>query len=299
MKKILKIVSLFLLAAIVIFVLVSMVLLADLRTPEIKNDTESKEQIAYAKSLLQKSIKKQGLDKFSEFSTYEVICSDYWKGFMGGQGNPWGWNTDKMVFRFSVGDFDGQVEVLEGTQKGFVAGIQSWDYYEKKEGAYQTNVEDNGGIMFTSAAYHYFFELGNRLFNAPFIRYAGEAKLRGKDMEKIFVSWGNEATNDYDQYLLWIGKKSGLIEATAFTTRDNPKPAPKFLFGSLQFEDFRKVDGVLIPFKQTAQIGSPSDDTNDFVHQLTIENFEWNKFPVEAIRPFKNLKVVGDDKLVK
>lgn len=297
MKKLRKIL-LALLLIIVAFILSGIFIVADLRTSEIVNNTQSEEHILLAKNLLDQAIKKQGLDSLSKFSTYEVTASDNWKGFMGEMGNPWGWNEDKMALRYSVGDFDGQVEVLEGDKKGFVAGIQSWDYYEKEGNSYQTNVEDDGGKMFTIAAYHYFFELANRLSDAPFIRYAGEDQLKGKVMDRIFVSWGNEATMKYDHYLIWIGKESGLIEATAFSTRDNPKPAPRWLYGSLRFDDFRDVDGVMIPFKQTAGIFDPKEDINEFIHQLTIEKFEWNKFPVSDIRPFKEIKSMGDDKPV-
>lgn len=297
MKKLIKIILSAVALALAGFILTSIFCLADLRTADIKNNTQSEQQIQLARNLLNKAIQKQGLDKVHQYATYEVIAEDNWKGMMGEMGNPWGWNKEKMALRFAIGDFDGQVEVLEGEQKGFVAGIQSWDYYEKKGDTFDSDVEDDGGKMFTLAAYHYFFELGTRLANAPFIRYAGEEQLKGKTMDKLFVSWGNEVTKKYDHYLLWIGKESGLIEATAFTTRDNPKPAPAFMYGSLRFDDFRNVNGVFIPFKQTAQIMSPKDDMNDFIHQLTIEKFEWDNFEVSKIRPLEGLSEIGDYKL--
>lgn len=292
MKKILW----FFAAIFTLFFLVSFLWQADLRITDIKNNTQSPEQIELAKTLLNNTLKKQGMDKLNQFSTYEVIGSDYWKGMMGEMGNPWTWNKDEMTMRFSVGDFDGQVEVLEGDKKGFVAGIQSWNYYEKYEEQLTSKVEENTGIIFTLAAYHYFFELGNRLANAPLIRYAGKDQLKGKEMDKIFVSWGNEVTSAYDHYLLWIGKESGLIEATTFTTRDNPKPAPVFLYGSLRFDDYRNIDGILIPFKQTAQIMNPKDDIEDYIHQLTISKFAWDNFDASELRPFKELQLFGDDK---
>ncbi|MGH1436889.1 MAG: hypothetical protein ACRBG0_20795 [Lewinella sp.] len=296
MRKSIKILSGIVLLFLTVFVLMSIFWVADLRTADIKNNTQGEVQIQFANDLLATAIKKQGLDSIHRFSTYKLIGTDDWKGTMGEMGNPWGWNKDKTAFRFSVNDFDGQVEVLEGAQKGFVAGIQSWDYYEKKGDRYESKVEDDGGKIFTLAAYHYFIELGNRLANAPFIRYAGKGELEGKEMEKVFVSWSNDNTKDTDHYLLWIGKKSGLIEATTFTTRDNPQPAPAFLYGSVRFGDFRNIDGILIPFKQTAQVMTPKDDINDYIHQLTIQEFEWDNFAVSEIRPFSGLAPIGDNK---
>lgn len=292
MKKILW----FFAAIFMLFLLASFFLQADLRTTDVKNNTQSQEKIQLAKTLLNSALKKQGMDKLNQFSTYEVIGSDYWKGMMGEMGNPWAWNKDEMVMRFSVGDFDGQVEVLEGDKKGFVAGIQSWNYYEKSGGQFKSNAEKNTGIIFTLAAFHYFFELGDRLAKAPFIRYAGKGKLKGKEMDKIFVSWGNEVTQSYDHYLLWIGKESGLIEATTFTTRDNPKPVPAFLYGSLRFDDYRNIDGILIPFKQTAQMMNPKDDIEDYIHQLMISKFTWDVFDSSKLSPLEGLQLFGDDK---
>ena len=113
MKKALKIISSLLAIALTIFVLISIYWLADLRTPDIKNNTQSEEKIKHAQALLNDAIKKQGLDKINQFSTYEIIGSDNWKGSMGKMGNPWHWNKDEMAMRFTVGDFDGQVEVLQ------------------------------------------------------------------------------------------------------------------------------------------------------------------------------------------
>lgn len=295
MKKLRKVFIgfLFLILAII---LASIFIVADLRTTEIKENTQSEDKVLYAKNILQKAIEQQGFIRSNSFQTYEIIGRDHWKGAMGSFGNPWSWNNDQMVLRYSLGDFDGQVEVLEGDQKGFIAGIQSWNYYEKKNNELSSKVVENKGVIFILAAFHYFFELGPRLSQAPFIRYAGKGKLKGQGMEKVFVSWGNKVTKDYDQYLLWIGEESKLIEAVTFTTRDNFKPAPAFMYGSLRFDDFREVNGVKIPFLQTAYIGEPKESTKDYIHQLVIDQFSWDQFPVSDIRPFEGLESMGDDK---
>lgn len=273
--------------------------IADLRTSDIKDGTQSEEQIQLAKNLLAESIKKHGFDKISSFSTYEVVVNDHWKGLMGKMGNSWDWTKDDdFAFRFSLGDFDGQLEVLEGEETGFLAGIQSWDYYEKVDGNYQTNIKDDDGKIFNLAAIHYFFELPNRLSsNATLVRYAGEDEIRGVKVDKVFISWKNEATEDYDHYVLWISKESGLIEAVQFTTRE--APAPKFLKSVIQFEDYKNVDGVLIPFKQTVQMGKPNDNTTKYIHQITIKEFSWDSFPKSDIRPLEGIEKVGDDKPYK
>lgn len=272
--------------------------IADLRTTAIKDNTQSETQIKQAKELLIQTVKKHGFDKMGQFSTYEMVGNDHWKGLMGKVGNPWDWNKDEIALRFSVGDFDGQVEVLEGKNAGFVAGIQSWDYYEKVDGNHQTDMKDDDRKIFNLAAIHYFFELPHRLSSkASFVRYAGEDEVRGEQVDKVFISWENEASKDYDHYVLWISKESGLIEAVQFTTRE--APAPKFLKSVIQFEDYRNIDGVFIPFKQSVQMGKPKDKTSKYIHQITISKFEWDKFPISDIRPFSGIKAIGDDKPYK
>ncbi|MBT2163369.1 hypothetical protein [Zobellia barbeyronii] len=284
MKKIFRIILL-VFAILAVFMAISAFVLADLRPDEVKDNNQSKEKIAYAKELLDEAVLKQGLDKLNQFSTYEAIGRDYWPGLMGKVGSPYRWENPKIAFRFKVGNFDSQLEVLEGDEKGYVAGIISNDYYEKQHITYHSEVEDNAGIIFTLGALQYFFELADRLSKAPFIRYVGQDELRGQKIEKVFVSWGNETTKDYDHYVLWIGKESGLVEAATFTTRNNPKPAPNFLYGSMQFEDYRNVNGILVPFVMTAQIGEPKDDTNENVHRVTVESFKWDSFPADKLNP--------------
>lgn len=270
--------------------------IADLRTSEIKEGKQSEAQVQFAKNLLIETVKKHGFDKVNQFSTYEVIVNDHWKGLLGKAGNSWDWKKDDdFALRFSVDDFDGQIEVLEGDKEGFVAGIQSWDYYEKIGDKYETNVEDDDGKIFNLAAIHYFFELSNRLSSkATFIRYAGEDEIRGTKVDKIFVSWKNESTEDYDHYVLWISKKTGLIDAVQFTTRE--APAPQFLSATMQFEDYKNIDGIFIPFKQSVQMGKPNDKTSKYIHQINIKKFEWDAFPISDIRPFSGIESVGDDK---
>ena len=278
-----------------LLIMMSSCKMADLRTTAIKENTQSSEQIELAKNLLAKTIKRHGFDKINQFTTYELIGNDHWKGLLGKMGNPWDWNKDKIALRFSVGDFDGQVEVLEGKKTGFVAGIQSWDYYEKVNGNYKIDVKDDDRKIFNLAAIHYFLELPYRLSSsASFVRYAGEDQIRGVQVDKVFISWSNEATDKYDHYVLWISKESGLIEAAQFTTRE--APAPKFLKSVIHFEDYRNIDGVFIPFVQSVQMGKPKNKTSKYIHRITINEFVWNKFPVSDIRPFPELKSVGDEK---
>lgn len=198
--------------------------------------------------------------------------------------------------RYTIGDFDGQVELLEGKNKGFIGGIQSFDYYEINEGKYDTDVKYDKRLKFGLAAYHYFFEMAARLRDASLIQYVGEETFKGEKMHKIFSSWGTERTRDYDQYVLFIDEKSGLVEGVTHTIRDSYLPGAQPLHSSTRFDDYREIGGVMIPFSTTVQLFDLKDDINKYLHKFTLDSFSWDAVSVESIRPSKSIRAVGDDK---
>ena len=198
--------------------------------------------------------------------------------------------------RYTIGDFDGQVELLEGKNKGFIGGIQSFDYYEINEGKYDTDVKYDKRLKFGLAAYHYFFEMAARLRDATLIQYVGEETFKGEKMHKIFASWGTERTRDYDQYVLFIDEKSGLDEGVTHTIRDSYLPGAQPLHSSTRFDDYREIGGVMIPFSTTVQLFDLKDDINKYLHKFTLDSFSWDAVSVESIRPSKSIRAIGDDK---
>lgn len=270
---------------------------ADLRTSLIKEDPKQYTREVKAVVLVESAINKQGLDKTSKYKTYQITGSDHFKGVLGKIGNVWDWGTERVTMRYALGNFDGQIEVMEGKKKGFIAGLQSWDYYEIEDGLYNTDMKDDKRMRFGLAAYHYFYELGPRLLNAKTLRYMGEDELDGKKVDKVWASWGNENTKDYDQYILWIQKENGMIVAATHTVRENYIPMSGFLYSSTRFDDFRNVDGIMIPFMQTVQVKDPKNDITKYVHQFKIENFEWDAFTMDKLRPNPEIKILGDQKL--
>lgn len=286
---------------------------ADLRPKTMKDAEQASQQDPAARDLLAAAVAKQGLDQVDRFETYEAIGRDDWRGLLGSMGRVWPWKDDLMALRFTLGDFDGQVEALEGKQRGRKAGLQSWDYYEiDAAGNYRTDVKDDKRVVFALGAYHYFFELGPRMLAAPVIHAYPDAELEGRRMHRAFVSWGTERTSDYDQYVVteqWegarlregarcgVGAQSGLIEAVTHTVRDNYLPGAAPLYSSTYFSDFRNVDGVEVPFRHTVKLFHPDgEDEGGYVHQMQLESFTWDAFAPADIRPDADLSPVGDDK---
>ncbi|NER15244.1 hypothetical protein GWK08_17440 [Leptobacterium flavescens] len=270
--------------------------LADLRTAELRsaeNEHISREE--KGKSLLENAVIKHGFDKLAGAETYEVIMKDRWKGFAGKLGNVWPVNNKRIALRFTPLSFDGQIEVLEGRKKGTIWGLQSWQVYKiDKEG--KVLLKNKKRVAFGLAAFHYLFEGPKRLSNAPLIRYTGKGSFNGKDYDKVFVSWSEEPSKEHDQYVVWIEEKSGLVGLIDYTVRDNFLPSPSNIYATLVLDDYRNIDGIVFPFKQTAQLNGPKENPKRFIHQMIVEKLSINTYPRKKLYPIEHLKASGDSK---
>jgi hypothetical protein len=84
----------------------------------------------------------------------------------------------------------------------------------------------------------------------------------------VLASWGTaEPQQRVDQYVLWISRDTGLIDYVAYTVRDMGKR----MAGGMRYEDFRRVDGITMPFRMTA--GKP--DGNDMMHRFQVSSIEF------------------------
>ena len=146
---------------------------------------------------------------------------------------------------------------------------------------------------------HYFFELADRLKNAPIITAMDEKERDGVLYDRVFITWEDlKAHGEHDQYIVGISKDSGLIEYAHYTVRDNYLKVPgyKKFYGSIHFDDFREIDGVLIPFSQYVFLNKPKKDKK-YIHKLTISDFAFDTFDVAELRPNPELTQMGDEKV--
>jgi hypothetical protein len=272
--------------------------IADLRTEELKNQNYQKSDEDKGRAILKAAWKAQGMDQLQQFETYEVIAQDHWKGMLGAMGNVWPVNQTSMRMRFAVGTFDSQVEVLEGKKEGFLAGQQSWNYYEKEDGKIEFKEKLDKRISFGLSAYQYFFELTDRLMRAPIVVYAGETEFEGKKYDMVLASWETiEPHKGHDQYRLWINKETKMLDVVENTVRANYLPGAQHLYGSTQMKDYRKINGIYIPFELTVDLNEPSKKETKYVHRLTVKEFQFDTFDKSVLYPNPDLKMLGDVKL--
>ncbi|MEM7368675.1 MAG: hypothetical protein AAF587_08715 [Bacteroidota bacterium] len=289
---------------IVVFLLMmsSACQLADLRTPHILEDGLSDADAEKGRALLESAWKAQGMDQLRKHKVYSVTLEDHWRGTMGKMSTLWPDQRIHMDIKYAINTFDSQLQFLDGKEKGKIAGLQSWQYYEKTpDGPLSFEVPTNANYRFGLAAFQYFFELADRLKDAPLITYAGQKEALGKTFDLVFVTWDlPEPHEQHDHYRLWIDQKTHRLEVAEYTIRDAPQnvPGSQSFFGSIWFQDFREIDGVWIPFEQYVFVNEPKDNTDKYFHKLTVSQFEFDSFDPKILYPNPEIERLGDDKLI-
>tara|TARA_R110002072_G_scaffold99364_11_gene218589 strand:- start:465 stop:1352 length:888 start_codon:yes stop_codon:yes gene_type:complete len=272
---------------------------ADIRTPLIKKEGIQTENIIRGKEILHKAWIAQGFDKLKDHSTYSFIAEDVWKGAIGRFSKVWPDSKLQMQFKYRTGTFDGQVAFIDGSRKGEKVGLQNWNYYEidaDKDTVFQ---EANKKIKFGLAAYQYFGEMLDRLRQAPIISYAGEGELRGEKYDLVFCTWNKpEPHKEADQYIAWINQSNGLLEFTQYTIREDilNLPGSKAAYGGVEFSNFKKVDGILIPFVHTVYAFKLKEKQSKNLHQLVIKSFEFDSFDKSELELNPSLSESGNFK---
>ncbi|MBL4755965.1 MAG: hypothetical protein JKY52_20525 [Flavobacteriales bacterium] len=132
---------------------------------------------------------------------------------------------------------------------------------------------------------HYFTSYYFRIIEAPVIGYVGEEERDGNKYDLVFASWGEKQPNrKMDQYIIWINRETGLIEHSEFTVREMPG---SFMKGTVTNEDFRNINGVIIPFKQTERL---SLDGKSFFHKWTINELSYDQFDKSLVQIIQEAK---------
>ena len=77
------------------------------------------------------------------------------------------------------------------------------------------------------------------------VLYAGERKLGDKTYDLVYLTWGKQQPQKMvDQYVVWINRRTKLIEWVRYTVRD----FGGFVTSYMEYSDFREVGGLKIGF---------------------------------------------------
>ncbi|NMH89045.1 hypothetical protein [Flavivirga algicola] len=276
--------------------------MADMRTKMIKKDGISSLNVDKGKALVERTWRKHGFSKLSNHKVYSLTAKDTWRGLMGKMGKPWPEAKSKLKFKYAINTFDSQVAFLNGKRENTIAGLQSWQYYEQEQQKDLEFTKYDKRIAFGLSAYQYFFEMIDRLKRAPIISYAGEKKFNNIKYDLVFITWEHPKPHmEHDQYLLWIDKETQLLKYAVYSLRDNylKMPGYKAFYGSIKFDDYKSINGILIPYKQTIFLNQPSKKDKRHIHQLIVEDFKFDDFDISELYPNPEIEKIGDKKIKK
>jgi hypothetical protein len=292
-------VSLAVLLGLILIALIWNSRLADIRPDSLRNQAESETTglEAQGRYLIERAWKAQGMDSFFVHDTYTAVGTDEWKGLLGQMGKLWPEAKARLKLDFDAGTFTSRVTFLDGKRQGDVAGQQDWAYYEIRSDHLLFQEEPNPRLSFGLSAFQYFFELIDRLDQAPIVYYAGQERYRGKNYDLVFATWDTPAPHpEHDQYLLYLDSETHRLQAASYTVRDNYLPGASPLYGSILFDDFRQIEGAWIPFRQTVFLNGLSEKTDQFLHELTLDSFAFDTVAEEDLYPKPSHPRLGDAK---
>lgn len=276
---------------------------ADLRPPALQDG--SADATREGRELLERLAARHGLEAWRRHATMEVVATDLWR-----QGGWWPAPRQRFRSQSLLGTFTSRVELLDGPRAGEIRGLQSWTAYRREPGSADVAiVEPAPEITFYLPTLQYFSELPFRLLEADIVLHGGGADHRGRAYELLFATWGApEPGPEHDQYVLWIGRDSGLVEMVRYTVRDLAPMASGLArrmmravgAGTIHFDDYREIDGVMVPFAQTVVLQEPALTSHpigeSFLHRLEIEMADFDSVSRQALLPLPGLPAPEDRK---
>jgi len=277
--------------------LISSCSVKDLRTPYAKDASVERSE-KKGRDLLEKSYLAMGYDKLEKISTYEAKSYFDWKF-------PWSWmpmnalpgnKGNTILFKFSVGTFDGSIEYLEGRKSGNVYGLQSWQSYEIKDD--QSLKEIKGKRRkWGLATYHYVAEAPLRIRNAEIVKYAGEKEFEGKMYDLVFATWGEEKPHsEHDQFLIYINQETGMTDLMEITINDFFLPMPNNMKdGTIRIDRSKTSIGTYMPEMIYIQLGGPKKKSKH-VYKYSMYDYKFDTYELNDLYPIKTLEKVGDTK---
>ena len=243
---------------------------SDLRSRSFRKKSIDTESVEKGRALLHKAARAHWLDSWNNFETTDVVIQHHFKG-MGRVAVALPAKVT-LLYQYVNKTFDVKATILNSRKKGEIWGVvRDTTYIIQNEGE-NAKWKQKFSVSFFLKTMHYFTSYYFRILEAPIVGFIGEEERNGVAYDLVFATWGEKQPNkEMDQYILWINRETGLIEHTQFTVRDMPG---SFMKGTVSNEDFRNIDGVIIPFKQTEKL---SLDGKSFFHQWFITNLGYDQ----------------------
>lgn len=252
---------------------------ADLRHPTLVERPPTDEARARGRQLLNNAAARHGMAAWQGFATAEFIFRDDWDSALAAVLGLEPWDAeDEVRIRVMRGGFDSRVDFVGGPRAGEVWGLWGADWWAIEDGVVEREEEDGEG--FVVRAMVFLFTAPMRLADAEIVVYDSEVRAGSRTYDRVLATWGSLEPNDADQYRVWIDRGTGRVDLVDFTVRDKGG----FLTGRAIFADYRRVDGVLVPFDVTiTDVGKTTDDP--FLHRVQLKQVRFDAFAPAELAP--------------
>lgn len=220
-----------------------------------------------------------GRDQWLKQGTSQIEFRDLWPNFlMKTLAMPWEFSGQRIRLTTQLSTDNMYVEFIDGKTKGAIWGTQNWHSYSVSNG--KLSWENDDTTLFWLPTTNYFFHLPMRIQEADKVYFVDEVALGTKTYAKVIASWKTIAPQrNIDQYVLWINKKTHMLDFAEFTVRSMGAG----LSGTAAYERYKKTRGISIAHKITLidKPGAPKE--SGFTHQFIVQKAYLGKTPS---RPF-------------
>ena len=242
---------------------------ADLSTDNLRNQDTQPELREKAITIFERSLKERGgYNTYKSFDSVRLRGTDVWHSSFVRLFTPVTEQEQNFEVRFSIEENKIDYLFLSGKRQGQYIGVENGKTYrtlnEKRE------FSDSSKIRLYLEPLTHYFQWPYKLYESPILLYAGEKDFENKSYHLLFASSGGVAASpEYDQYVIYVNKKTYFVDYIDFTLRS--------LFesykGSLHYRDFRTVQGLVVPFF----IGASDEVKNkDFVHEFLFSEIQFS-----------------------
>lgn len=260
--------------------------LVDIAPAYVREGGQDSANITRGREVLDRALHTLGHDQWKSHAMLEVEAKDIWA-----KSDRW-WPAKEQSFKaqYLLGTFTSRMELTDGSWKGSVLGVQSWQGYKRKGESAALVQSSDPLLLFYLPSLQYFNELPFRLASTPIIIYAGEVQHRGKMHDLVYCTWSSMVAHaEHDQYVLWIDRETSLVTMCHYTVRQAFPAAA----GTIYFDSYRKVQGVQFPFRHFVLLEWPDELRfpleQNFFHRMEIYSARFGSVARNVLLPLSGL----------
>jgi|GEM_PF-2510558 len=217
------------------------------------------------RNMIQGISKKQGLANLQRFDNYDFSGTFQIRGLVGKSETYWNWQQEKEDFNFSING---------NLQTNFKLNPNKLKKLERQ--TFKGVPIKNTSWSFTVTPIPSFISIPPTLDES--IRYVGHSQhelLNGKPMKTIEIE--RQHLNERTQFTFWINQETNVIEAVTLLIKIQNLGDTFHITKTIIFDDFRWIDGIFIPFKQSLESLKENINNRPYAYEFLMKSFKWNK----------------------